>query len=191
VGRGEKGAQREGRTIVWVDESGFYLLPALVKTWAPRGAARRGQLPTLRLPLTRDHLSVISALTEDLRVLATTWEGAITGKRVVSFLQHVLRRVPGQVLVVWDGAPIPRCHEVKRFLAEGAAQRLKLVPLPGYAPELNPDEGVWRWLKRVALANVCCETLAELRYELRLAFARLRHRREVLAACIRQPGYIH
>ena len=50
---------------------------------------------------------------------------------------------------------------------------------------------MWHWLKGVALSNVCCDTLQELRYELRLALARLRHRKDVLAACIRRPGYIH
>lgn len=175
---------------MWVDESGFYLLPALVKTWAPRGSARRGWLPTLHVPLTHDHLSVISAVSEDLRLLSRTWHGSINGPRIVAFLQHILRQVPGKVLVVWDGAPIHRCHAVKRFLADGAAKRLTLLPLPGYAPELNPDEGVWRWLKRVALGNVCCSTLDALRYELRLALARLRHRKDVLQACICGPGYI-
>jgi transposase len=167
------------------------LLPALVKTWAPRGAARRGELPVLRLPWTRDHLSVISAISEYCQVLSRTWTGAINGNRVVAFLQHILRQVPGKLLVIWDGASIHRCREVKHFLATGAARRLKLLPLPGYAPELNPVEGIWRWLKRVALGNVCCETLDELRDELRLAFARLRHRKDVLNACIRRPGYIH
>ncbi len=76
----------------------------------------------------------------------------------MSFLQPVLRRVPGKVLVVWDGAPIQRCHEGKRFLAAGAAKRLKLVPLPGYAPERNPDEGVWHWRKGGALGNACCDS---------------------------------
>ncbi len=176
---------------MWVDESGFYLLPALVKTWAPRGAARRGQLPRLRGPLTRDHVSVISALTEDLRLLSRTWDATINGHRVVAFLRHILRHVSGKVLVVWDGASIHRGHAVKQFLATGVAKRLKLLRLPGYAPDLNPDEGVWHWLKGVALGNVCCDTLEQLRYELRLALARLRHRKDVLAACIRRPGYIH
>ncbi len=144
----------------------------------------------MHVPLTRDQLSVISSVTEDLRLLARTWDDAIDGKRVVEFLQHILRQVPGKVLVVWDGAPIHRCNEVKRFLAGGAAARLKLLALPGYAPELNPDEGVWRWLKRVALGNVCCRTRKELRYEIRLALARLRHRKDVLQACISRPGYI-
>jgi hypothetical protein len=80
---------------------------------------------------------------------------------------------------------------VKQFLAAGGAKRLRWLRLPGYAPDLNPHEGVGRWLKRVALGNGCAETLAELRYELRLAIARLRHRKDVLAACIRRPGYRH
>ncbi len=132
----------------------------------------------------------MSALTEHGQVLSRTWNGTITGARVVAFLQHILRHVAGKVLVVWDGAPIHRCQDVKQFLAAGAAKRLKLLRLPGYAPELNPDEGVWRWLKRVALGNVCCDTLAELRYEIRLATARLRQRKDVLAACIRRLGYL-
>ena len=144
----------------------------------------------MHVPLLHDHLSVISAVIEDLRLLSRTWNDSIDGTRVVAFLRHILREVSGKVLVVWDGAPIHRCHAVKRFLVEGGAKRLKLLPLPGYAPELNPDEGVWRWLKRVALGNVCCATLDEVRYELRLAIARLRHRKDVLAACIRRPGYI-
>lgn len=145
----------------------------------------------MHVPLTRAHLSVISAVTEDLRLLSRTWNDAINGKRVVAFLQHILRQVPGQVLVVWDGAAIHRCNEVKQFLTAGSAARLKRLALPGYAPDLNPDEGVWRWLKRVALGTVCCTTLKELRYELRLALARLRHRKDVLQACISRPGYIH
>jgi hypothetical protein len=50
-------------------------------------------------------------------------------------------------------------------------------------------EGAWRWLKQVALANVCCESLQELRYELRLALAKLRLRHKVLMTCIRRAGY--
>jgi transposase len=181
----EKGAQEEGRTIVFVDESGFYLLPALARTWAPKG-----QTPQLRLPLTRDHLSVIGALTTEGRLLTWTHEDSIKGSQVVEFLKHLLRQIKGKLLVVWDGATIHRCKAVKQFLSEGAAKRLLLMSLPGYAPELNPAEGVWQWLKRVALANVCCDDLDEVRYELRLAFAKLRYRPHVLHGCLKRVGYL-
>jgi transposase len=141
------------------------------------------------VPLTRDHLSAISGLTPSGRLLLQAMTRAFTGPDVVRFLRHLLRHIPGRLLVVWDGSPIHRCRAVKDFLAAGAAQRLHLEPLPGYAPDVNPDEGVWRYLKRVELRNRCCRDLPELKREFRRATARLRHKRNVLAACIRHAGH--
>ena len=108
---------------------------------------------------------------------------------MVHFLRHLLRHIPGKLLVIWDGAPIHRAQVVKDFLAQGGAARICLEQLPAYAPELNPDEGIWRYLKRVELRNLCCGDLTELRLELRLAAARLRHKRGVIQGCITQCGY--
>jgi transposase len=74
-------------------------------------------------------------------------------------------------------------------LAEGGAQRIHLEQLPGYAPDLNADEGIWNYLKRVELRNVRCRDLPHLRRELLLAAARLRHKPQVIHGCIRQAGY--
>jgi len=116
-------------------------------------------------------------------------EYAFRGPRVVRFLRHLLRHIPGKLLVIWDGAPIHRSHVVQEFLAHAGAQRLWLEQLPGYAPELNPVEGSWRQLKRGQLRNVCCRTLTELRYEVRLATANLRHKVAVLASLPKLCGY--
>lgn len=181
----KKGAAAEGRTIVWVDESGFYLLPGAVRTYAPRGHP-----PTLRVRLTRDHLSVIGAVSATGNLLLHMHEQAVRGPDAVRFLQHLLTHLPGTLLVLWDGAPIHRARPVKEFLAAGAARRLRLVQLPGYAPDLNPlDQGVWQHLKHVELANVCCTDARHLRQELRKAAARLRHKPRILHGCIRQAGY--
>lgn len=174
----------EGRTIVWVDESGFYLLPGLVRTYAPCG-----HTPILRVPLSRDHLSAISGITFDGRLFQQVRTQAFRGPDVVRFLQHLLRRLPGKLLVIWDGAPIHRGTAVRTFLTAGAAARLQIEPLPGYAPDLNPDEGIWRQLKRVELRNVCCRDLSHLRRELRLATMRLRRKPQVILSCIRVAGY--
>jgi len=134
-------------------------------------------------------LSAISALTSDRRVLMQVPQQAFRGPQVVRFLRHLLRHIPGKLLVIWDGASIHRSCAVKNFLAEEAAERLWLEQLPSYAPELNPVEGIWRQLKRVHLRNLCCRTLDELRYELRLATANLRHKATVLASVPRLCGY--
>jgi len=177
----DKGAAREGRTIVWVGASGFYLLPGLVRTDAPRG-----RTPVVRVPLTNDPLSAISAVTLDGRLLLAIHAHALRGPDAVRFLAHLLRRLPGKLLVLWDGAPLHRGQAVKDFLAAGGARRVRLEQLPGDAPELNGDEGVWNQLKRVELRNVCCRDLPHLRHHLRRATARLRHKQHVLRACARQ-----
>jgi transposase len=181
----QKRALKEGRTIVFADQSGFYLLPIVVCTYAPVG-----RTPVLHEHLSRDHLSAMSGITLEGRLYMLEQERAFKGEDAVRFLKHLmLRQIPGKLLVIWDGSPIHRGRAVKDFLASGATRRLQLEQLPGYAPDLNPDEGIWKHLKCVELKNLCCQSLAELRVELRKAKERLRHKRDVILGCIRQPGF--
>ena len=167
-----------------MDQSGFYLLPCVVRTYAPVG-----QTPILHEHLSRDHLSVISAITLEGKLLMMEQERSFKSQDVVRFLRHLLGQIPGKLLLIWDGSPIHRGGAVKDFLSSGASRRLKLEQLPGYAPDLNPDEGIWKHLKYVELKNVCCQNLSELKVELRKAKERLRHKRDVILGCIRQPGF--
>jgi len=93
-----KKAADEGRTIVWVDQSGFYLLPMAVRTWA-----LCGQTPVLRVPLTREHLEAMSSITTDGRLFMQTQEHAYRSPDVVRFLRVLLRKIQGKLLVIWDG----------------------------------------------------------------------------------------
>jgi transposase len=165
---------------VFIDEAGFYLLAALARTYSPIG-----QTPILSVPLTYDHLSAISAITPDGRLYLTIQTDSFDGPSLVRFLRHLLRHIPGKLLVIWDGLPAHHGTAVREFLSQGGAQRIHLERLPGYAPELNPDEGVWRYLKHVELRNVCCRDLDHLYSELRKATARLRHKSHVIQACFR------
>ncbi len=178
-------AQEEERTIVCVDEAGFSQLPFVARTYAPVG-----QTPVLRAPLARDHLSVISGVTAAGRLFTHIQEEAFCGAHVVVFLRQLLRQIPGKLLVIWDGATIHRCQAVTDFLKAGAAHRLHLERLPGYAPDLNPDEGVWNVLTCQELTNRWCKDLEELRWELRLAIRRLQHGPHRLIACVRECGYV-
>ncbi len=180
----QKKAEQEKRQIVFVDESGFYLLPMAVRTYA-----RVGQTPVLRVPLTRDHISAIGALTPEGRLFMQTQERSYKGLDVVRFLKQLLRQIPGKLLIIWDGSAIHHCQAIKDFLAAGAAARIHLERLPAYAPEFNPQEGVWNLLKRRELKNMCCRDLAELENALLLARARLRHRKQTLRHCFVHAGY--
>jgi len=161
----------EKRILVFVDESGFYLLPAILKTYAPRG-----NTPTLKVFQTNDHLSVMSGITPQGWLFTRTRFEALNGCDSVGFLKHLHSQMDRKLLVIWDGSPIHRNHEVKEYLANGAAKYLHLERLAAYAPDLNPDEGTWRHLKRVELANLCCSDLDHLHQQLSLAIFRLRRK---------------
>jgi transposase len=147
----------------------------LVRTYA-----RVGQTPVLRVPLTRDHLSASGGITPQGRISMQRQESASRAQDVVRFFRLLWRKISGQLLVIWDGSPIHRAKEIKAFLAAGAATRLHLERLPGYAPELDPQEGVWNLLKRRELKNLCCSGLAPVRSALVRAKERLRHRKKSL-----------
>ncbi len=178
-----KKATAEKRPIVFVDEARFSLLPIAVYTYAPVG-----QTPILKVKLTRDPLSAIGGITVNGRIFMQMQDHSYKGPDVVRFLQMFLREIPGKLLVIWDGAIIHRCQVIKDFLSKGGAKRIYLERLPGYAPERNPQEGVWNLLKRVELKNVCCLTVQHVQQELRRAKERLRHRREVLCQYVAHTG---
>lgn len=143
----------------------------------------------LRVKLTHDHLSAIRGITLDGRLAMRVRQDAFDGAGVVGFLQVLLRKIRGKVMVIWDGSPIHKGQPIQDYLARGAANRLRLERLPGYAPDLNPVEGIWNYLKRVELKNRCCADLAELRVELRRAKERLRHKRHIIRSCSTRCGY--
>jgi transposase len=183
LARAQKKASDEGRTIVFVDESGFYLTPAVVRSYAPCG-----QTPVIREVLTRDHVSAISAITPDGKLYLGTQLESYKGQDAVGFLRHLLRHVDGKLLVIWDGSPIHRSRAVKRFLSDGGAERIWLERLPAYAPDLNPDEAIWRYLKHVELRNVTSPTLPVLAHEIRKATKRLRHKVKIIQASFGWAG---
>ena len=176
-------ARRERRVLVFEDESGFYLLPGVVKTYAPEGLT-----PVLRENQTRDHLSVMGAMTPEGRVYTLVRPESLNGLHCIEFLLHLLRVAGDRLLVIWDGSPIHRRSEVKEFVASTRG-RVWLEALPAYAPDLNPwDEGGWNHLKNVELRNVVCRDLEELQQELYLAVGRLRQKPHLVRSFFAQAG---
>lgn len=115
-------------------------------------------------------------------------EDAMTGADSVHFLKHLHWQTGRKLLVIWDGAPIHRSEAVKAYLSDGGAKQVHLEQLPGYAPELNPDEGIWKHLKQVELRNVCCWDLAHLHHQLNLAILRLRRKPHVVQSFFAEAG---
>ena len=176
-------ARRERRVLVFVDESGFYLLPGLVRTYAPEGLT-----PVIVERVTRDHLSVMGGMTPEGKVYTLARQESLNGLHSVEFLVHLLRVAGRRLLVVWDGSPIHRRAAVREFVS-GTGGRVRLEALPGYAPDLNPwDEGGWQHLKHVEMRNLVCLDLEELHQAFHLAVGRLRQKPHLVQSFFAQAG---
>ncbi len=164
-------AAQERRRLVCVDESGFYLLPGLVKTYAPKGVT-----PVLREWQTRDHLSVMGGIAPDGKVYSLVRQESLTGLHTVLFLLHLLRVAGRRLLVVWDNSSIHRRAEVRKFLGGPAAGQIHVEALPIYAPDLKL---MWEmaWVEDPAVRQADYDA-AKRRFE-QLAGARQREQASV------------
>jgi transposase len=179
----QRRARRERRTLVFTDESGFYLLPGIVRTYAPAG-----RTPIIRNKQTRDHLSVMGGMTPSGKVYTLVRQRSLNGLDSIDFLLHLQRVAAKRLLVIWDGSPIHRRSEVKEFLG-GTRGTIWVEALPGYAPDLNPwDEGGWNHLKNVEMRNLVCLDIEELHQEFHLALNRLRQKPHLVQSFFAQAG---
>jgi transposase len=139
--------------LVLIDESGLLLAPLLRRTLAVRG-----QTPVLEQRARhRDKVSVAGALwlsprRDRLGLLAMTLvNDYFDSAAAAAFLRLVAESLSGAVVVVWDQGPMHRGESIREVLAR--YPRLRLEALPPYAPDLNPVEWVWKWLKYDRLCN--------------------------------------
>jgi transposase len=181
--RMKKEAEKEHRTIVFLDESAFYMAPVVTKTWAPVGEKIK-----LKGPLCRDHLSVIGGLTWEGSLYMQAAKSSLGSTGVIQFLRHLLQHIPGRILLLWDGARIHHSVEMKQFLALDTKQRLLHENFPSYAPELDPQEYIWRQLKHVDLRNLTSCSLDQLWLRMKKATEQLRRRVGLLQNLIKHAG---
>lgn len=168
---------------MFLDESGFLLIPPLARTWAPRG-----RTPVLRCAGHWRKISAISAISLSPRRRRLSLYAHfhrdinIRAPQVVHFLRHLLRHLRGTVVLLWDGGNPHKAAMTRDFLAEHP--RLHTHRLPAYAPELNPDEHVWTHLKRY-LANGAAVDLSHLKELIHRPLQRLRQSQKLLRSCLR------
>lgn len=140
-------AQESGAEILFWDESGFRADSVHGKTWA-----KRGQTPVIERPGQRQSISAASAVSAKGAFWFCTYEGGLNGELFAGLLQQLMRGRKKPVRLVLDGLPAHKKAVVKEYVASTQG-RLTLHFLPGYAPDLNPDELVWSHTKRTGVAR--------------------------------------
>jgi transposase len=134
-------AKRKQATLLFLDESAVHEDAAIGTTWGVVG-----ETPVVRLSGARRRINVISAVSPRGRLWFRCYAHSLKADDFIEFLKALLRDIRGKVVIVTDRHPAHRAAKVRRFLAD-RENRISMHFLPGYAPELNPDEHVWSALK--------------------------------------------
>ncbi len=169
-----------------MDETGHTFRARVGTTWAPVG-----ERPVLRRVSRRREVSSIVLITTPLdgapaRLYARHFRGTITWREVLQALPYFRRHVGRPLLLVWDHLNAHRAAVVQDFLA-AHPQDYENAWLPGYAPELNPEEQCNRWVKR-DLENALPASIDALHADARRSFRRLQHHPELLESFFRHAG---
>jgi transposase len=134
-------AKEQGADIYFWDESGFRADSVYGKTWAVKG-----QTPVVQVPGQRQKVSAASAVNSKGGFWFATYQGAMTGEVFVDLLKAMMHKRKKSVHLVVDGLPAHKRLIVKEYV-QSTKGKLTMHFLPGYAPDLNPDELVWSYAK--------------------------------------------
>jgi transposase len=140
-------AKADKADIYFWDESGFRADAVQGKTWGVKG-----KTPVIQVPGQRQSVSAASAVSAKGAFWFATYKGALTGELLVELLEKLMLRRKKPLHLVLDGLPAHKKAVVKDYVASTQG-KLTLHYLPGYAPDLNPDELVWSHAKRTGNAR--------------------------------------
>ena len=174
--------RQRSTTFVTLDESGKSEMPTVVVTWAPRG-----KTPVLHHLFRGAHVSLIAGITPRGKLHYQVYRRRIRSAQVIRFHRHLLAKIPGRIVVFWDGGSIHTSQVVEHFL-ERHRDRLETHFFPAYAPDVNPQEQVWHQPKHVELRNICPKSADELIAETRAAMERIRHQPELFPEFFEHAG---
>jgi transposase len=163
-------AQSAGAKIFFVDEAHFRADAELRAKWVLRGepalvgstSPRRGEKVT--------YYSGICLETGEVESMLVT--GNCNAETSVAFLRQLRTKHTEPLIVIWDKSPAHRGPEMRAYLSTPGL-KLRLVALPAYSPDFNPDEAIWDWAREEVTANTCFGTAAKVQEKLDGFFAGL------------------
>jgi transposase len=140
-------ARQSGADVYFWDESGFRADTVHGKTWAPKG-----KTPVIQRPGQRQSVSAASAVNAKGGFWFATYQGALNAELFIELLKKMMKGRAKPVHLVVDGLPAHKKLNVREYIASTQG-KLTMHVLPGYAPDLNPDELVWSHVKRTGVAR--------------------------------------
>jgi transposase len=163
-------AEQMGAKIFFVDEAHFRADVELRTKWVLRGQPALVDTTSPKFGEKATYYSAVCLETGEVEAMPVV--GNSNAATSVAFLQLLRANHPGPLFVIWDNGPAHHGPELRQYLTTPDLQ-LRLVPLPGYSPDFNPDEAIWDWIREDVTANTCFGTAAKVRDKVDTFFAHL------------------
>ena len=180
MGRRQKKLREKGCTLVFLDESGFNTTPYIAKTWAPIG-----RTPVFKHPVKWYKISVISAVTTRGQLFFRLHpKKSVKDVDVINFIRQILYQINGRIILYMDGLPQHKSKKVMKFFKKH--ERLEVRRIPAYSPDMNPDEGVWSYVKTRMIPNLVIKTANELPGKVKSSLHKLQKRKDLIISFLLQ-----
>ncbi len=174
-------AEAAGAVIYFADEAGIRSDYHAGTTWSPVG-----QTPEVKNTGARYSVNMISVVSAKGALRFAVYEGNTNAAIFIDFCKRLLHDAPGPVYLIVDGHPAHRATATKEFVTKTEG-RLKLFFLPGYPPELNPDEWVWKNVKHDRIGKTGVTSKQDLKAKAIGALRRLQKRPGLVRAFFADP----
>jgi transposase len=177
-------AERCGAKILFVDEAHFRADVQLRAKWVLRGEPALTDTSSPRYGEKATYYSAVCLETGAVEVMLVV--GNTNAETSVAFLRQLREKYAEPLIVIWDNGPAHHGPEIREYLTTPDL-KLRLVALPGYSPDFNPDEAIWDWIREEVTANTCFGTAAKVSEKVDAFFAGLAKRAaEVQQRCRRE-----
>lgn len=161
--------------LYFQDESGVSLTPVLGRTWAPKG-----KTPKVMVTGNRGGLIVTSAISPAGKLIFRIEKEKVNADKHIEFLKQIMKHHPyRKIIIIEDRSPVHRAKKVDSFVEQNNS-KLAIYRIPSYAPELNPDEHVWEYLKAYQLKTHQAQNTAELKHLVKRKMQSIQRRKELI-----------
>lgn len=176
-------AQLRGAKIFFVDEAHLRADVEVRAKWVLRGQAALVDTSSPRFGEKATYYSAVCLETGEVEAMPVL--GNTNAASSVAFLHQLRAKHAEPLVVIWDNGPAHHGPEIREYLTTAQLQ-FRLVALPGYSPDFNPDEAIWDWIREDVTGNICFGTAAKVREKVDAFFAELSERAtEVQRRCRR------
>jgi transposase len=163
-------AQAQGAKIFFADEAHCRADVELRAKWVLRGTPAVADSTSPKWGEKATYYSAVCLESGEVEAMNVT--ATCTAETSVAFLKQLRERHSGPLIVIWDNGPMHRGPALREYLMTPNL-KLRLVALPSYSPDFNPDEAIWDWIREEATANTCFGTAAKVRQKVDAFFAGL------------------